>query len=113
MPAYRSDTNTVGRGNAAQRALWRATGTREEDFGKPVIAVANSFTQFVPGHVHLREVGKLVAEAVEAAGCQVVKVMCVLDRREGGSDEIRRRGYDFVALLEANEQGEVAAAEGD
>ncbi|MDP7603813.1 MAG: dihydroxy-acid dehydratase [Alphaproteobacteria bacterium] len=68
MPAYRSDTNTLGRGNAAQRALWRATGTREEDFGKPVIAVANSFTQFVPGHVHLREVGKLVAEAVEAAG---------------------------------------------
>ena len=53
----------------------------------------------------------LAIDAVEAAGCQVVKVMSILDRREGGSDEIRRRGYDFVALLEANEQGEVAAAE--
>ena len=49
-------------------------------------------------------------EAVEEAGCRVVKVMCILDRREGGSDEIRRRGYDFVALLEANERGEIAAA---
>ncbi|MDP6067715.1 MAG: dihydroxy-acid dehydratase [Alphaproteobacteria bacterium] len=68
MPAYRSDTNTVGRGNAAQRALWRATGTAEEDFGKPVIAVANSYTQFVPGHVNLDAVGKLVARAIQAAG---------------------------------------------
>ena len=68
MPAYRSDTNTLGRGNAAQRALWRATGTAEEDFGKPVIAVANSYTQFVPGHVNLDAVGKLVARAIQAAG---------------------------------------------
>ncbi|MEG3640929.1 dihydroxy-acid dehydratase [Magnetococcus sp. PR-3] len=68
MPQYRSRTSTHGRNMAGARALWRATGVKEEDFGKPIIAVANSFTQFVPGHVHLRDVGKMVAEEIEASG---------------------------------------------
>ncbi len=68
MPEYRSHTTTRGRNMAGARALWRATGMSEEDFGKPIIAVANSYTQFVPGHVHLRDLGRLVAEAIEAAG---------------------------------------------
>ncbi len=68
MPAYRSRISTHGRNMAGARALWRATGMKDEDFGKPIIAVANSFTQFVPGHVHLRDMGRLVAGAIEAAG---------------------------------------------
>ncbi|WP_194948437.1 dihydroxy-acid dehydratase [Actinomyces trachealis] len=68
MPQYRSATSTSGRNMAGARALWRATGVKDEDFGKPIIAIANSFTQFVPGHVGLRDVGRLVAEQVEAAG---------------------------------------------
>jgi len=68
MPAYRSRTSTHGRNMAGARSLWRATGMKDGDFGKPIIAVANSFTQFVPGHVHLRDLGKLVAEEIEAAG---------------------------------------------
>ncbi|MBK4715023.1 MULTISPECIES: dihydroxy-acid dehydratase [Tenebrionibacter/Tenebrionicola group] len=68
MPKYRSATTTHGRNMAGARALWRATGMTDADFGKPIIAVVNSFTQFVPGHVHLRELGKLVAEQIEAAG---------------------------------------------
>jgi dihydroxy-acid dehydratase len=68
MPAYRSKTVTEGPQRAAARALWRATGLKDSDFGKPMIAVANSFTQFVPGHVHLRDVGKTVANAIEEAG---------------------------------------------
>jgi dihydroxy-acid dehydratase len=68
MPVYRSRTSTFGRNMAGARALWRATGMKEGDFGKPIIAVANSFTQFVPGHVHLRDVGKLVIEEIERAG---------------------------------------------
>ena len=68
MPKYRSATTTHGRNMAGARALWRATGTTNADFGKPIIAVVNSFTQFVPGHVHLRDLGKLVAEQIEAAG---------------------------------------------
>jgi dihydroxy-acid dehydratase len=68
MPAYRSRTTTHGRNMAGARGLWRATGMREEDFGKPIIAVANSFTQFVPGHVHLKDLGQLVAREIEAAG---------------------------------------------
>lgn len=62
MPKYRSATTTHGRNMAGARALWRATGMTDADFGKPIIAVVNSFTQFVPGHVHLRDLGKLVAE---------------------------------------------------
>ncbi|AVK36013.1 dihydroxy-acid dehydratase [Morganella morganii] len=68
MPQYRSATTTHGRNMAGARALWRATGMTDADFGKPIIAVVNSFTQFVPGHVHLRDLGKLVAEEIEAAG---------------------------------------------
>lgn len=68
MPAYRSRTTTHGRNMAGARGLWRATGMKDEDFGKPIIAVANSFTQFVPGHVHLKDLGQLVAREIEAAG---------------------------------------------
>jgi dihydroxy-acid dehydratase len=68
MPALRSRTSTHGRNMAGARALWRATGMTDQDFGKPIVAVANSFTQFVPGHVHLRNMGALVADAVAAAG---------------------------------------------
>lgn len=68
MPKYRSVTTTHGRNMAGARALWRATGVKEEDFGKPIIAVVNSFTQFVPGHVHLKDLGQLVAREIEAAG---------------------------------------------
>ncbi|MBF0623560.1 MAG: dihydroxy-acid dehydratase [Magnetococcales bacterium] len=68
MPAYRSRTSTHGRNMAGARALWRATGVGDGDFGKPIIAVANSFTQFVPGHVHLQGLGQLVAREIEAAG---------------------------------------------
>ncbi len=68
MPVYRSRTTTHGRNMAGARSLWRATGMKDEDFGKPIIAVANSFTQFVPGHVHLKDMGQLVAREIEAAG---------------------------------------------
>ncbi|HEU0219474.1 MAG TPA: dihydroxy-acid dehydratase [Gallionella sp.] len=68
MPAYRSRTSTHGRNMAGARALWRATGMTEGDFGKPIIAIANSFTQFVPGHVHLKDMGQLVAREIEKAG---------------------------------------------
>ncbi|GLQ71931.1 dihydroxy-acid dehydratase [Vibrio sp. vnigr-6D03] len=68
MPIYRSATTTHGRNMAGARALWRATGVKEEDFGKPIIAVVNSFTQFVPGHVHLKDMGQLVAGEIEKAG---------------------------------------------
>ncbi|RVT93361.1 dihydroxy-acid dehydratase [Sphingomonas crocodyli] len=68
MPHYRSRTSTHGRNMAGARGLWRATGMKDEDFGKPIIAVVNSFTQFVPGHVHLKDLGQLVAREIEAAG---------------------------------------------
>jgi dihydroxy-acid dehydratase len=68
MPAYRSRTTTHGRNMAGARGLWRATGMKDGDFGKPIIAIANSFTQFVPGHVHLKDLGQLVAREIEAAG---------------------------------------------
>jgi dihydroxy-acid dehydratase len=68
MPELRSRTTTHGRNMAGARALWRATGMTDDDFGKPIIAIANSFTQFVPGHVHLRDLGKLVADEIAAAG---------------------------------------------
>ena len=68
MPVYRSRTTTHGRNMAGARGLWRATGMTDADFGKPIIAVANSFTQFVPGHVHLKDLGQLVAREVEKAG---------------------------------------------
>jgi dihydroxy-acid dehydratase len=68
MPTYRSRTTTQGRNMAGARALWRATGMQDGDFEKPIIAIANSFTQFVPGHVHLKDMGQLVAREIEAAG---------------------------------------------
>ena len=68
MPTLRSATSTSGRNMAGARALWRATGMTDSDFGKPIIAIANSFTEFVPGHVHLRDLGKIVAESVVANG---------------------------------------------
>lgn len=68
MPEYRSKTSTAGRNMAGARALWRATGMKDEDFSKPIIAIANSFTQFVPGHVHLKDLGQLVAREIEKAG---------------------------------------------
>ena len=68
MPHYRSRTSTHGRNMAGARALWRATGMKDGDFGKPIIAIANSFTQFVPGHVHLKDLGQLVAREIEEAG---------------------------------------------
>src|SRR5690348_10826694 len=68
MPDYRSKTSTHGRNMAGARALWRATGMKDGDFGKPIIAVVNSFTQFVPGHVHLKDLGQMVAREIEAAG---------------------------------------------
>jgi dihydroxy-acid dehydratase len=68
MAQYRSRTSTFGRNMAGARALWRATGMKEGDFGKPIIAVVNSFTQFVPGHVHLKDLGQMVAREIEAAG---------------------------------------------
>jgi dihydroxy-acid dehydratase len=68
MPVYRSKTSTAGRNMAGARALWRATGMKDDDFSKPIIAVSNSFTQFVPGHVHLKDMGQLVAREIEKAG---------------------------------------------
>ena len=68
MPAYRSRTSTHGRNMAGARSLWRATGMKDDDFGKPIIAIVNSFTQFVPGHMHLKDLGQMVAREVEAAG---------------------------------------------
>jgi len=68
MPRLKSATTTQGRNMAGARALWRATGMTDNDFGKPIIAVSNSFTQFVPGHVHLKDMGQLVARSIEAAG---------------------------------------------
>ncbi len=67
-PTYRSRTSTHGRNMAGARSLWRATGMTDGDFGKPIIAIANSFTQFVPGHVHLKDLGQLVAREIEKAG---------------------------------------------
>lgn len=68
MPVYRSKTSTAGRNMAGARALWRATGMKDDDFQKPIIAISNSFTQFVPGHVHLKDLGQLVAREIERAG---------------------------------------------
>ena len=68
MPVLRSKTSTHGRNMSGARGLWRATGMTDEDFGKPIIAIVNSFTQFVPGHVHLKDLGQMVAREVEGAG---------------------------------------------
>src|SRR5262245_30853929 len=81
MPPLRSRTVTHGRNMAGARALLRATGVAREDIGKPIVAVANSFTEFVPGHVHLREVGQVVAEAVHAAGAVPREFNTIADRK--------------------------------
>ena len=75
MPPYRSRTTTHGRNMAGARGLWRATGMKDGDFGKPIIAVVNSFTQFVPGHVHLKDLGQLVAREIEAARRAITREM--------------------------------------
>ena len=72
MPKLRSATSTQGRNMAGARALWRATGMKENDFGKPIIAVVNSFTQFVPGHVHLKDMGQLVAAEIEKITAELI-----------------------------------------
>ena len=77
MPAYRSRTSTHGRNMAGARGLWRATGMTDADFGKPIIAIANSFTQFVPGHVHLKDLGQLVAREIEKAGGVAKEFNCI------------------------------------
>ncbi|WHO41027.1 dihydroxy-acid dehydratase [Sphingobium sp. AP49] len=77
MPHYRSRTSTHGRNMAGARGLWRATGMTDADFGKPIIAIANSFTQFVPGHVHLKDLGQLVAREIEAAGGVAKEFNCI------------------------------------
>ena len=66
MPEYRSKTSTHGRNMAGARALWRATGMTDDDFGKPIIAISNSFTQFVPGHIHLKDLGQMVVKEIQA-----------------------------------------------
>src|SRR6266542_3044777 len=68
MPGYRSRTSTQGRNMAGARALWRATGMKDADFEKPIVAIANSFTQFVPGHVHLHDVGQRAKKVIDAHG---------------------------------------------
>ncbi|HTH13382.1 MAG TPA: dihydroxy-acid dehydratase, partial [Spirochaetia bacterium] len=65
----RSSTNTVGRNMAGARSLWRANGMTDQQFSKPIIAIANSFTQFVPGHAHLHDIGQRVKKAIEGMGC--------------------------------------------
>ncbi|MDE6787468.1 MAG: dihydroxy-acid dehydratase, partial [Muribaculaceae bacterium] len=65
----RSQATTEGRRMAGARALWRANGMKEEQFGKPIIAIVNSFTQFVPGHTHLHEIGQIIKKEIEALGC--------------------------------------------
>src|SRR5579872_3133110 len=68
MPPYRSRTTTHGRNQAGARGLWRATGMKDSDFGKPIVSVVTGFTQFDPGHVHLKDLGQMVAREIEAAG---------------------------------------------
>jgi dihydroxyacid dehydratase/phosphogluconate dehydratase len=89
MPAYRSRTTTHGRNMAGARSLWRATGMTDSDFGKPIIAVANSFTQFVPDHVHLKDLGQLVAREIEKAGgvAKEFNTIGVDDGRDHGQGE--------------------------
>ena len=93
MPDYRSKTSTFGRNMAGARALWRATGMKDEDFKKPIIAVANSFTQFVPGHVHLKDLGQLVAREIEA-----YQVARTFDAREPIPIEAKRGWLLEVAV---------------
>ena len=90
MPEYRSKTSTHGRNMAGARALWRATGMQEGDFNKPIIAVANSFTQFVPGHVHLKDLGQMVEEESRAHDHDVIGVPHAAAPQPEGSQAHRR-----------------------
>ena len=105
MPTYRSKTSTAGRNMAGARSLWRATGMKDEDFAKPIIAIANSFTQFVPGHVHLKDLGQLVAREIEAAG-GVAKEFNTIAVDDGIAAEIAVR---FLRLARAPEGVAIAA----
>ena len=87
MPEYRSKTSTAGRNMAGARALWRATGMKDADFQKPIIAVVNSFTQFVPGHVHLKDLGQLVAREIEAAGGVAKEFNTIAVQNSGQEDQ--------------------------
>ena len=120
MPTYRSKTSTAGRNMAGARSLWRATGMKDDDFSKPIIAIANSFTQFVPGHVHLKDLGQLVAREIEAAGGVayrgsflidqngVVRHMVVNDLPLGRNIDEMLRMVDALQFTE--EHGEVCPA---
>ena len=92
MPKLRSLKTMEGREMAGARALWHATGTKVEDFGKPVICVVNSYTQFVPGHVHLKDLGQVVARAIEAAG-GVAKEMNTIAVDDGTVSQSRKPTY--------------------
>ena len=86
MPALRSRTSTHGRNMAGARGLWRATGMRNGDFGKPIVAVVNSFTQFVPGHVHLKDLGQMVAREIEDRGFPRGQLVLATGSRARGRD---------------------------
>ena len=92
MPEYRSRTTTHGRNQAGARALWRETGMKEGDFNKPMIAVVNSFTQFVPGHVHLKDMGQLVAREIENSG-GVAKEFNTIAVDDGIAITCKKRGW--------------------
>ena len=99
MPDYRSKTSTHGRNMAGARALWRATGMGDDDFGKPIIAIANSFTQFVPGHVHLKDLGQMVAREIEKSG-GVAKEFSTIAVDDGIFLEIVDGDYEYDGYYE-------------
>src|SRR3546814_3710393 len=106
MPSYRSRTTTHGRNMAGARGLWRATGMKDSDFGKPIIAVVNSFTQFVPDHVHLKDLGQMVARELEASG-GVAKEFNTIARSEEHTSELQslmRISYAVLCLKKKNTQ---------
>ena len=109
MPHYRSRTSTHGRNMAGARGLWRATGMKDSDFGKPIIAIANSFTQFVPGHVHLKDLGQLVAREIEQAG-GVAKEFNTIALAAGHRPCFFCRRADAVAFREAWAAGHQCSA---
>ena len=97
----RSAATLSGRRMAGARSLWRANGMREEQFGRPVIGIANSFTQFVPGHVHLHEVGQLVKQRIESLGCFAAEFDTIAITAK---DRLTRFGYKYLEIL-FNEYG--------
>ena len=115
MPAYRSRTTTHGRNMAGARGLWRATGMKDGDFGKPIIAVVNSFTQFVPGHVHLKDLGQMVAREIEKAGGdkvrQPVKVKTGID--SDNAKKIQTLIKQSKLKVQAQIQGDVVRISGN